>query len=179
MKTAAFFLGLLFTVSIISCGPNTDKPTEAAAPEGPEGMVLYDFSEQGLNVSMYVPDTTEMIPMLEFNGQGKLEARFGMNFQMEIGEGGDLDLKKTDLKENDVFKSEMLEEEASGIVYKSFVDIEDSGVPTQYHFYAVINVNGIDYEIQDIEGAEPFGKDAILKMYEAAKTLAASGKPAS
>ena len=84
---------------------------------------------------------------------------------------GDIEVLKTDLKEDLVFKSEVVKEEENALVYKQ--DIPDSGVKTQNQFFYKAVIGTDIYEVRDIMEGE-YGMGMIEKMLEASKTLKSS-----
>ncbi len=163
---SAFAASVMFT----ACGGGGEKQGEEESKQettAPKGMVEISLEAYGFPITVPVPDTT-MNPLdITEQDWGAVEIRAGKYFQMQVAEGGDLDLKKSDLKEDLLYKAEILEEGPGYVVYKQY--IEGSNVEPFYHFYMVKNINGTDYEIQDINTGEAFPEKAVRKMFEAAK----------
>ena len=174
MKQLAILFSILSLVAFTSCGGDTPDNTE----EGTEEVVLKGFEE--LNLSEWGFNLTIMVPEAETNGapevvlteRGALEIVVGIDFGIEIMYGeGDLELLKSDLNDNLVFKSEIIKEEENALVYSQ--DIPDSGVKTQNHFFYKAVVGSDIYEVRDIMEGD-YGSGMIEKMLEAAKTIKAT-----
>ena len=158
---------ILITSIIIfsSCG-NKESKTDVQVPVG---MVTLDLSKYGKQFSIFVPDTTTAKLEIVEQSWGALEIKVGKNFHLSITEdAGDLELKKSDVKSNDinVFKS-FLTEDPTTIMWESEI------TKPEFHFYTVQKASGITYVFEDVINAEgdPIGKDGIQKMLESAKTI--------
>lgn len=137
------------------------------------GLVEYDLSAHGLPLLIQVPDTSKAEPNIEYNNMGKLAVRIGKEFQIQIGEEPDMELKRMDLSEDLVFTSTMISEQPNFILYKSEVADADAGVAPRYHFYLVLEIDGVAYEISDIDEGEPFDEAPIEEMLRCAQTIKA------
>lgn len=172
-KLSYIFLVLALTTFIACGGDGENKEENTLEQVELKGFEELDLTEWGFNL-------TVMIPEAETNGdadvvlteRGALEVTVGTDFGIEIMYGeGDIEMLKMDLKEDLVFKSEILTEEENALVYKQ--DIPDSGVKTQNHFFYKAVIGSDIYEVRDIMDGE-FGEGMIQKMLEAAKTIKAS-----
>lgn len=175
MKQLTLILSIFSFLLITSCGGDattevTENTEETVQLKGFEEL---DLSEYGFNLTMMVPEAeTNGAPEVVLTERGALEIIVGSNFGIEIMYGeGDLELLKTDLQEDLVFKSEIVKEEENALIYKQ--DIPDSGVKTQNHFFYKAVVGNDVYEVRDVMEGE-YGEGMIEKMLEAAKTIKAS-----
>ncbi len=166
---------ILVTLSIgfsfVSCG-NKKDPQDIQAPVG---MVALDLSKYGKQFLVFVPDTTTAKLEVTEQSWGALEIKVGKSFQLSITEDpGDIELKKSDIKSNDVnvFKSFIIEEPLT-ILWESAI------TKPEYHFYTIEKVAGNSYVVEDIVPAdgEPIGKESIQKMLDSAKKLVEKQKP--
>lgn len=156
------FTFILFT----GCSGGKDDNDENGAGQG---MMELDLSQYGMNLSLFVPDST--VGTLEVTAQsyGDVEIRVGNFFMLKIAPGGDLALKKTDLEGDLLFKTTIVKEEPNLIIYKS--DLPD-GSNSFHHFYMIVNAGGANYEVRDIDDSgEAFTEAIINKMVESAQTL--------
>lgn len=176
------FLMLIVPVAVFlsSCGGgnNESNSEEQNKPknENLKGMIQIDLSDKGLPLLITVPDTMENPIEITVQDWGETEVRSGKAFQIKIAEGGDLALKKSDLADDLLFtKLNYIIEEENGIVY-SQGKADDENFEPRNHFYLVINIKGIDYEIQDVIEDYNYDEKHVIKMYEAAKAIEASEK---
>jgi len=168
-----FTLLSTFTLSlaIISCG---GKKTEQNI-EAPAGMVALDLSKYGKQFSVFVPDTTTAKLEIAEQSWGALEIKVGKGFQLSITEDpGDIELKKSDIKSNDVnvFKSFVIEEPLT-IMWESEI------TKPEYHFYSIQKVGNNTYVFEDVVSPEgtPLSKEAVQKMVDSAKKIIEKPKP--
>lgn len=161
------FLFFAFTTILFSgCNGNKENPEDSAIGQG---MMELDLSQYGMNLSIFVPDST--IGTLEVTAQsyGDIEIRVGTYFQIKIAPGGDLALKKSDLEGDLLFKTTIIKEDPNMIIYKS--DLPD-GSKSFHHFYMIVNAGGANYEVSDIgDSGEAFSEAIVNKMVEAAHSL--------
>ena len=169
MKKLAYLFFAITLTTLISCGGDEVKenPQEQVQLKGFEQL---DLTKWGFNLTVMVPEAeTHGDPEVTLTERGALEVLVGSDFGIEIMYGeGDLELLKMDLKDDLVFKSEIIKEEENALIYKQ--DIPDSGVKTQNHFFYKAVVGADTYEVRDILEGE-YGEGMIEKMLEAAKTL--------
>jgi len=100
---------------------------------------------------------------------GALEIRIGKNLQLSINEDpGDIELRKSDVKSDEVnkFKSFIVEEPTT-IMWESEI------TKPEFHFYSIQKLGNSTYVFEDIKSseAEPFSKESVQKMLDAAKGL--------
>lgn len=171
MKKLISLFAIIASVTFSSCG----EKEKAQTVEAPPGMVALDLSGKGKPFSIFVPDTTAAKLTITEQSWGALEVRVGKSFQISITEDpGDIELKKSDVKSNDVniFKSFLVEEPLT-IMWESTI------TKPEYHFYTIQKVDKNTYVFEDIiptEG-EPLSKEAVQKMLDSAKNLVVKTKP--
>lgn len=167
MKTFySLITALAFVITLQSCGGKKD---DQPAVEAPAGMITLDLSKYGKPFTIFVPDST--VGKMEIIEQtwGALEIRIGNSFQLSITEDpGDLELRKTDIKGDEVnkFKSFIVEEEGT-IMWESEI------TKPEFHFYSIQKLGTATYVFEDIKSAEtePFSKESVQKMLDSAKGL--------
>lgn len=172
MKKAFILLSALALSTLFNaCGSKNEKQTIQA----PDGMVALDLSKYGKQFSIFVPDTTAAKLEVIEQTWGALEVKVGKKFHLSITEDpGDIELRKSDIKSNDVniFKSYVVEEPLS-IMWESEI------TKPEYHFYSIQKIGSNTYVFEDVVpmDGEPFGKEAVQKMFESAKTIVEKAKP--
>lgn len=165
----AFAIPALFLSACNGGGEEEGTDGQVEIPESLKGMMTLNLSEQGLPFSLMIPDTTKNKLEVVAQPYGDTEVRVGDYFQVQIAVGGDIALRKSDLNEDLLYKATILQEDGTSIFYKQ--EIEGSNLDPEYHFYLVKNVNGADYEIQDIKSGETYSEKAALKMFDSAKNI--------
>ena len=173
MKKILIILSALSFISLLtpSCGNKTSQEEIKA----PVGMVALDLSKYGKQFSIFVPDTTTAKLEITEQSWGALEIKVGKGFQVSITEDpGDIELKKSDIKSNDVniFKSFIVEEPIT-LLWQSEI------TKPEFHFYTIQKVGENTYVLEDIVSAdgEPQSQEAIQKMLESATKLFPKQKP--
>ncbi|MBK7666913.1 MAG: hypothetical protein IPJ32_05865 [Sphingobacteriaceae bacterium] len=167
MKTVySLITALALIVTLQSCGGKKD---EQVAVEAPAGMITLDLSKYGKPFTIFVPDSTFGKMEVIEQTWGALEIRIGKDFQLSITEDpGDVELRKTDIKGDEVnkFKSFIVEEPTT-IMWESEI------TKPEFHFYSIQKLGNSTYVFEDIKSAEaePFSKENIQKMLDAAKGL--------
>ncbi|MBA3663303.1 MAG: hypothetical protein H0W61_03720, partial [Bacteroidetes bacterium] len=133
-------------------------------------MNVLDLSKYGKPFAIFVPDTVAAKLEVVQQTYGALDIKVGKSFAVSINEqAADIELRKKDLKDDEVNKFKSFStEEPNSILWES----EIAGKP-EYHFIINQKVGTTDYSIEDIRNtdAEPFGKEAIQKMYDSAKNI--------
>lgn len=178
MKKLKHSLLLLFATALLaSCGSKEEAPAvvEVERPESLKSFMEYDLSKHGVNMVVLVPDTNQNKLEIIVQSWGETEIRAGKNFQIKIGEGGDLALRKSDLAEDLLYKATYIVDEPTGVVYKQ--EVENGGMDPAYHFYSVIEIDGAKYEVQDL-GEESISEAVAKQLYDAAKFIKSNKKPA-
>ncbi len=170
-KIFTLLTALTITFVFAACGGKDTKENIQA----PAGMVVLDLSKFGKQFSIFVPDTTAAKLEITEQSWGALEVKVGKNFKISITEDpGDIELKKSDIKSNDVniFKSYVVEEPLT-IMWESEI------TKPEYHFYTIQKAGGNTYVFEDIVSAdgEPLGKEAVQKMLDSAKQIIEKKKP--
>lgn len=177
-KTNWIFSIILSAILFVGCGG--DSTTEESQPKKkkkiPKGMIEYDITSKGFPLTVVIPDTINQEMEIVVQDWGETHVKVGKFFQLQIAEGGDMQLRKSDLAEDLLYKAAYIIEEDSAILYKQ--EIEGGNVQPAFHFYMVKNIGGIQYEIQDVNGEEMYPEKAAQKMMDAAKLISAS-KPNS
>ncbi len=188
MKTPTFlFVSVLTlcTLTFTACqsggsgGDSSDaeeKQTEETASENAnqgelEGLVPLDLKPYDLPFTLLIPDSTTGVPKVVNQSWGSTEIQVGKKYQLEIALGGDLNLLKSDLKNDDMYTHEVLEETPTSIVYRSV--IAGSGLKPEHHFYSVVTINGEQYEVKDMKSGGPYGERSARRMMEAANQMGA------
>jgi len=170
-KLFTLLSALTLSIAFTSCGDKDSKENI----EAPAGMVALDLSKFGKQFSIFVPDTTAAKLEIIEQSWGALEIKVGKNFHLSVTEDpGDIELKKSDVKSNDVniFKSFVVEEPLT-IMWESAI------TKPEYHFYSIQKAAGNSYVFEDVVSAdgEPLGKDAVQKMVDSAKKIIEKKKP--
>ncbi len=152
--------------SLISCG---DKKKDQEAIVAPQGMNVLDLSRFGKPFAIFVPDTVAAKLVITQQTYGALDIRVGTNFAISINEQvADLDLKKKDIQEDEInkFKSYIVQE-PNAIFWESEI------TKPEFHFIINQKIGTTDYSFEEIKSteAEPFGKDAIQKMFDSSKNI--------
>jgi len=94
------FLTLFFfpTLFILSCNNGNDDSEDGNSkliiPQEIKTYNPLDLSEWGLDVMLYVPDSSVGLPQVSINNANETEVKVGDYYQIAILEGGDLELKK-------------------------------------------------------------------------------------
>ncbi|MCI5057463.1 MAG: hypothetical protein MRY83_15210, partial [Flavobacteriales bacterium] len=130
--------------------------------------VSIDLSQYGIEATIDVPDTTKLPLVLEAMDYGELTVHIGDKYHFSFIEGGDMNLKKSDLESDLLFVSTILEEKPNLIIYKS--DLPDGSI-TYHHFYSIVNINGVDFEVSDINTGDSLSEENIRKMVEILNTI--------
>jgi hypothetical protein len=165
-KIICLFSAALLIGSLNSCG---DKKKDQEAIVAPQGMHVLDLSKYGKPFVIFVPDTVAAKLEVVQQTYGALDIKVGKTFGISINEQpADIELKKKDIKEDEVnkFKS-FVTEEPNAIFWESEI------TQPEYHFIINQKVGNAEYSIEDIKNteSEPFGKDAVQKMFDSAKNI--------
>jgi hypothetical protein len=176
MKKILPLLGVLALSGLMACGGGntSNQETENSATEetaNVAGMKAYDLNQHGLPLSIMIPDESTGIAEVTPNELGGVDIRVGKNFGIAITFGdGDIALRKTDLQDDLVYESTIHTDEANLLVYER--TIPGAGMEAEHHFYYTTTIGADVFDVQNLVG-EPFGKAAIEKMVNSAKTLKA------
>lgn len=173
-KKLVYLMSFVSLVLLSSCG-GEDNGDALPARTLPQGMIEYDLTKHGLPLVAVIPDTVDQPVVVDVKDWGETTIAVGKYFQIQIAEGGDMALRKQDLAEDLLYKATYTLEEEKAIVYKQ--EIPDGGLKPQYHFYYIVNIDGIDYEIQDVISGDVFyTPKAVDIMLEASKLIIAAPK---
>ena len=173
MKNIFLSIAVIGTFAFIGCGGKEDNNST------PKGMMMLDLSQYGKNITINVPDSVAGPLSVEDMG-GILRIAVGKNFQVDIKEGmGDMATKKdVDIKQNEVYQLDtMVVDQPDGIIYcwhmKGATASDDLNKSIyEYRIFSIVKVGEITYEVEDVAG-EVFGRDAAMKMLDAAKSIKA------
>jgi hypothetical protein len=170
-KILTLLSALTIATAFTSCGGKETKEDVQA----PAGMVALDLSKYGKQFSIFVPDTVSSKLTITEQSWGALEIKVGKGFQLSITEDpGDIELKKSDIKSNDVniFKAYVVEEPLT-IMWESEI------TKPEFHFYSIQKAAGNTYVFEDVVSAdgEPLGKESVQKMLDSVKKLVEKQKP--
>jgi hypothetical protein len=164
-KIIGTFSLALIIGNFISCSGKKEEVVINA----PEGMNILDLTSFGKPFVIFVPDTSTAKLQIIQQSYGPLDIVVGNNFAISINEqAADIELKRKDIKEDEVnrFRSFVVDE-PSAILWESQI------VSPEYHFLMNVKVGDRDYSLEDIKNtdAEPFGREAIQKMFDSAKNI--------
>lgn len=164
-KIISLFSAALLATTLVSCGG--DKKEEAIV--APQGMNVLDLGKYGKPFVIFVPDTVAAKMEIVQQTYGALDIKVGNNFAISINEqAADIELRKKDIKEDEVnkFKS-FIAEEPNAIFWESEI------MKPEYHFIINHKINNTDYSIEDIRNpdGEPYGKEAVQKMFDSSKNI--------
>ncbi len=150
---------------VTSCG---DKKVEEAIV-APEGMSVLDLSKFGKPFAIFVPDTTKAKLIVQEQTSGGLDVKVGNNFAITINEQAtDIELKKSDIKTDEINKFKaFVSEEPTGIMWESEI------TKPEFHFILNQKIGTSEYSFEDLKSteSEPFGKEAVQKMFDSAKQI--------
>lgn len=165
-KLLTIISALVLAVSLQNCG---EKKDDQAKVEAPAGMITLDLSKYGKPFTIFVPDTINAKLDIMEQTWGALEIKVGKDFQISITEDpGDVELRKSDIKGDEInkFKAFVVEEPTT-IMWESEI------TKPEFHFYSIQKIGNSTYVFEDIKTTEgePFGREAVQKMLDAAKSL--------
>lgn len=156
----------ILATTIISCG---GKKKEQEAIVAPQGMNVLDLTKFGKPFAIFVPDTTAAKLTVTEQSSGALDIIVGTNFAITINEqAADLELKKKDIKEDEVLKfKNYVVEEPTAIFWESEI------VKPEFHFVVNQKIGNTDYSFEDLKSTEvePFDKATTQKMFDSAKNI--------
>lgn len=152
-------------LTLASCG---GKKTQEAIV-APQGMNVLDLTRYGKPFAIFVPDTVAAKLVIVEQTSGALDIKVGTNFAITINEqAGDIELKKSDIKGDDVNKFKtFITEEPTAIFWESEI------VSPEFHFLVNQKIGNKDYSFEDLKSTEtePLSKEATQKMFESAKNI--------
>lgn len=163
-KIINLFFALSIGSIITSCNSGKDEAIVA-----PQGMNVLDLGKYGKPFAIFIPDTSNAKLQIVQQSYGALDIKVGNGFAISINEQlADIELKKKDLKEDEVNKlKSLITDEPNAILWESEI------VQPEFHFLVNQKIGNTDYSFEDIKSSEsnPFGKDAIQKMFESCKSI--------
>jgi len=166
MKKINFFFLIVSMVVFYSCGNNAEDKTTSAAPEG---MHLLDVTRYGKPFSIYVPDTNKAKLQIVEQSSGELHIKAGNQFAVSITNGSsDLELKKNDIRSDEVNKLKAIEvDEPGGVIWQSEI------TTPEFHFIRNSKAGSEEFSFEDIrrEDGNNFGKETIQQMYNSCKNI--------
>lgn len=171
MKLFKFLLIPIAAIMLNGCGSSNESNTNSVEqlPEIIKNFSYISLLEKGLPLEILIPDSTIGTPQIIEQSYGETHVIVGERFQVSIAVGGDLALRKSDLESDLVYSNTIIESDTNGIIYKS--EIPDSGLEPSFHFYLVLPINGIIYEIQSIHSDIMFSEKWAKRMMESAKRI--------
>lgn len=162
---------LFLSVALLTaCGDSGDIDESKGDSVKIKGYEELDLTPWGFEMSLMVPNADmNGEPDVVLTERGALEIVVGTSFGIEIMFGeGNMELLKTDLKEDLVFVSDIVTEEADLLVYTQ--NIPNSEIKTLNHFFYKKQIGADTYEIRDIMGVD-YSMEMIEKMVKAVKTI--------
>lgn len=172
-KSILHFSATILFMSLLSCGGNKEN-AEIIAPQGMHTLNLNRF---GKPFAIFVPDTVANKLSITEQTNGALDIRVGTTFAISINEqAADIEMRKMDIKEDELNKfKNYITDEPGAIFWESEI------VEPEFHFLINKKIGGSDYSFEDIRDTEvnPFGKDAVQKMFDSSKNSVEMKKQAS
>lgn len=177
MKKLPLLLLLLPAFIALSCGggdksenqSSEEVVTETLPSSLARGTMLLNLNDYFMPFSLCVPDSNRGIPNIIETGYGETEIEVGSTFHIMVAEGGSLAEKKASLAEELMYTNEIIEEGAGFLLYKS--TIQDSHLEPEFHFYAVKQVNGTDFEFRDFDNEGGYAETVARFMLESINHL--------
>ena len=166
-------LSLFVLVLFSACGGSDDASTAeqeaqsevSALPASlARGTTQLNLEEYFMPFSLYVPDSNRGIPKIVETSYGETEIQVGKTFHIVVAEGGDLATTKSAIAEDLMYTVEIIEEGTDYILYKS--SIKDSHLDPEFHFHAVKNVKGTDFEFHDFNNEGGYAESVARFMLE-------------
>jgi hypothetical protein len=172
------FLHLFLVLILLSCKEEKENPS-------PESIDYYQFqkidlSKYDIPASIYVPDASAGIgasfkPFVEHEvGDYKWKIKVGRYFTINIEDYGDFNYlfeeKKKLIKESKVYKTKIIKEEQSILVYQQTLK-EEIGLKRNntYHIYAVVKLDDVYYQVMNSESGN--SKKEIDFMFKSIKSI--------
>ncbi len=164
-KTIISLFAITGLTLITSCGGKKGNEEIVA----PQGMHALNLSRFGKPFVIFVPDTVANKLAITEQSNGALDIKVGGIFAMSINEqAADIEMRKTDIKSDEVNKlKSFLTDEPGAIMWESEI------VQPEFHFLMNQKIGASEYSFEDIKDTEvnPFGKEAIQKMFDSAKNI--------
>ena len=170
----------LITVSLLvltACSgggdASSDDANDSTATDLPavlqNGTTTLDLGDYFMPFSIYIPDSMRGIPTIEETGYGETVISVGSTFHMVAAEGGDLNLFKTEMMNDLMYKNTVVEEGEDFILYKS--EIDGSFLDPEFHFYSVKTLNGVPFEFHDFNEEGGYAESVARFMLESVNHL--------
>ncbi|GAB4377549.1 MAG: hypothetical protein Kow0075_06230 [Salibacteraceae bacterium] len=176
MNNTGITILIALMLSLHACSGGADQSSDGQTADSSslpvelqQGVMTLDLSAYYLPFSLIVPDSTKGYPEVEDTGYGEYIVRVGDNYQVVIAEGGDLQEKKAALADDLLFDHEIIEEGSDYILYKS--TIKDSFLDPVYHFYAVKQVGGLQFEFHDYDAEDGYAESVATFMLKSVNNL--------
>jgi hypothetical protein len=183
MKKLPLLSLLLIAFVAFSCGGGEKSENQSSEKVATEtlpsslarGTMLLDLSDYFIPFSLYVPDSNRGIPNILETGYGETEIEVGTTFHIMVAEGGNVADKKVSLAGELMYTNEIIEEGTDFMLYKS--TIKDSHLEPEFHFYAVKQINGVDFEFRDYSNEGGFAETVARFMLESINHLVPNNSP--
>jgi len=147
-----------------SCSSNKKESIVA-----PEGMNVLDLTKYGKPFAMFIPDTTNAKLEIVQQSYGALDIKVGKVFAISINDAAaDLEMTKNDIKTDEVNKlKSFIAEEPNAILWESEI------MQPEFHFLVNQKIGNAEFSFEDVKNNEvnPFGKEAIQKMFDCSKNI--------
>jgi hypothetical protein len=164
-KTLIHLLSVVTLISAVSCGSKKNGEEIVA----PQGMHTLDLTRYGKPFAIFVPDTVANKLQIIEQSNGALDIKAGKIFAISINEqAADIEMHKRDIKEDEVNKfKNFISEEPQALMWESEI------VQPEFHFILNQKVGNAEYSFEDVKDTEanPFGKEAVQKMFDSAKNI--------
>lgn len=164
-KTLIHLFSAVIITSVISCGSKKTGEEIVA----PQGMHTLNLSRYGKSFAIFVPDTVANKLQVIEQSNGALDIKVGKNFAISINEQAtDMEMRKRDIKEDEVNKlKNFITEDPTAIMWESEI------VQPEFHFIINHKIGDAEYSFEDVRDTEsnPFGREAVQKMFDSAKNI--------
>ncbi len=156
------FYVLMFFVCLFSC--QSSKKEEKTLAEATTPIDKIDLTTYGLDIALNTPQLDADIENEVNETPQGISVYKGNEFKVNVFFDGDLATKIQELKEDALFKNEIVEKTDNYIIYKASLP-DDS--KSYFHFYGVQSSESEVYEISNVHNPDqPFSENQIKKMVE-------------
>ena len=163
MKLTKTLLSFFIAFSFVACSSSANQggetegtdstAVEESAAEDYSNMTEVDLTEYGISASIMTPGDNKGKLEIEETSWGSLTVKVGEKFGMEIVPFGlTLEEMKAEMDQGGVYEIEMVEEDASYVLYKR--TIPGSEVEAEYHFFMNTEIGEEIYEIKTMADME-------------------------
>jgi hypothetical protein len=174
------FLSLFCAFILASCSGGSGESSDTtdsteASTEMPAALqraaTTVDLSDYFVNVTLTIPDSSRGLPMVEANDFGETRVVVGSIYNLVITEliEGDINSYVEALKGDGMYQNEVVEQGDDFVLYKSV--IADSHVDPEFHFFAIKNVDGIDFEFHDYNEEGGYAESVARYMLDSVNHL--------